>query len=278
LLALLLIGCAHAPPSIPAPSKLTGQPSWLPIGPEVYQERDVAQAEREVLTVRTQPRWFIGLGRRVTKDEFYEYLSRRSNEFSVQEQPDGKYSLPDPPPYPKTFDDLPVLNRGVRLSLGVGSGDDAGKLRLQIGLESATEAVSREVEHRWTNALPFLFAFYVDGAAVSRTLAGWGKDGGMESWQPLVGAGGSRAWNVQVDATSLRQLLPDARPHEVAVVAVFANSQHEPYDPDAAQMLPLARSTTALAPLIVRSEPVRFRWDGAAWQSGNAPPASGAVR
>ena len=66
-----------------------------------------------------------------------------------------------------------------------------------------------QVEHRWTNTLPFLFAFFVNGQPIIVPSTSFDKDGGVAWMTPLVEKSGSRKWSVRVKAESLRALLPD---------------------------------------------------------------------
>src|SRR5687768_9152014 len=101
--------CDNAP-NVAPPTSLEGQPSWLPIGAEVYDEADVAAVEQTRLSVRMEPRWFRGFGRAVTRAEFEANLAKlhaAGYRFDAQTEPLDRYVLPDPPPYPRRLADVP---------------------------------------------------------------------------------------------------------------------------------------------------------------------------
>lgn len=272
LLAFGVSGCQHAKPPHPAiaaaPERaaLVGRPSWLPLGPEVYQEDDRDEAEKGLLAFRPQPRWFLGFTKEVSKAEFDQYLDRTHGK--AQESDDGGYCLPDPPPYPKRLEDIPLEDQGVRLTLTASVAEEPSTMLLTLTLTSRDKPVRREVEHRWTNTLPLLFAFYVDGKAVVVPSNGFEKFGGVAYMVPLVEKGGTKTWNLKANALSLRSLLPDSRPHELAVAAAFSNRQHEGYFEGA----PMERGNLHGGPngedrpqVLVRSGAARLKWDGTNW-------------
>jgi peptidoglycan/xylan/chitin deacetylase (PgdA/CDA1 family) len=250
--------------NVSADAKLVGRPSWLPIGPEVYQERDVEAAAQTVLKVRPEPRWFTGFPHLVTKAEFDQYMAETEPNVKYQvEASPGEYPIPMLPPFPKSIDDLPLEDHGARLSLSAKASDDVAILQFHIGLTSGADALQREVEHRWSNTLPFLFAFYVDGRAATLPNHGWGRSGGVQGFVPLVTANGSRQWDIHVDAQRVRDLLPDGRRHSLAIVAAFCNSQHEGYSEGG--RVELSNKVNGPSLILVRSEPAILNWDGSRW-------------
>jgi hypothetical protein len=277
-------GCARVadgPPCDNAPNialltSLEGQPSWLPIGAEVYDEADVAVVEQTRLSVRMEPRWFRGFGRAVTREEFEANLAKLHTagyRFDVQTEPHDRYVLPDPPPYPRCLADVPLEAHGVHLALNPVVRDvDTSSVVLELTLSSDRSLVEREVEHRYSNTLPFLFAFYVDGKAIRVPSQGFRRWGGVRSMVPLVTANATRTWSVRVDGKSMRALLPDARPHCLAMVATFCNQQHIGYDIEGGIANELSAGTLRLndgaafpTQVLVRSAPANLLWDGNAW-------------
>jgi hypothetical protein len=280
-------GCTHVPdrpprdsrPNVASLAVLEGQPSWLPIGPEVYQEADITDVEQTRLSVRMEPRWFRGFGRAATLAEFEANLAKlraAGYRFDAHTDPDDRYVLPDPPPYPRRLADLPLEAHGVQLALNAVVQDvGAGSVVLELTLSGDRAlVVEREVEHRFSNTLPLLFAFYVDGKAVRVPFKGSRRWGGVRSMVSLMTGSATRTWSVDVDGDSLRALLPDARPHRLTVVATFCNQQHIGYDVDGGMSNELSAGTLRNpngaafpAQVLVRSGPVTLVWDGQAWAS-----------
>lgn len=272
LVILLGVGGCRSEQARPAPVALSGTPSWLPIGPEVYQEKDRAEAETRVLTVRNDcSRWFLGYSKSVSKEEYDAYVEEQRRHgalVSMQSHVGGHY-LPTMPPYPQRVEDIPVEDQGVKLTLAARASDDLSHVLLTLKLTSQTRPVEREVEHRCTNTLPFLFAFYVDGKAVQVRVTSLDKMGGAHALAPLVAAGGERDWLVKVDAASLRGLLPDGRPHELAAVAAFSDRQHVGYVGDSERAMRLVGGVflgrEGSKQIVVRSEVARLQWTGERW-------------
>jgi hypothetical protein len=236
------------------------QPSWFAIGPEVYHEGEVTEAEKRVLSVRLEPRWFVGGDKAVSKAKYDAYFAGSSA--PVQKQTNGLFFIPNPP-YPKQLDDLPLEDHGVSLGLDASPCDDPSVVLLKLELKSKDMPVRRQVEHRWTNTLPFLFAFYVDGQAVVVESTSFEKEGGVDWMDPLVEKGGARKWSVKIKAESLRALLPDTRPHTLAVAAAFANRQHEGFFEDSERLT--GGGDSAEPPMVVRSGIAQLKWDGTKW-------------
>ena len=207
LTLLAFVGCHASAPdkSSPTPqtvqSTVVARPSWFAIGSEVYHEGEVIEAEKQVLSVRLEPRWFIGSDKVVSKAEFDAYFAGAGA--PTQKQSDGPFFIPNPP-YPKQLDDLELENHGVSLRLDALVGEDPTTVLLNLKLESKDMPIQRQVEHRWTNTLPFLFTFSVDGQPVIVPSTNFDKDGGVAWMTPLVEKSGSRKWSVRVKAESLR--------------------------------------------------------------------------
>jgi hypothetical protein len=254
-LPLLLAGCQ---------ASLQGQPTWLALGREIYQERDLAAAEAQPLAFVPEARWFVGLPREVSTAEFEAARTHASGDPTTPERFDGRHFLPNPPPYPQSLTDIPRHDHGVRLALRCTPATPAHPLTLDLTLTTDTLPVYREVEHRFTNTLPFLFALFIDGHPLTIRPRGFGKFGGIESMMPLATPGHPRRWHLVMDAESLWALLPDRQPHTITIVAAFANSQHlgrvEGDSLPLSAFPPETRGDTPLPPpLLVRSNAGTFR-------------------
>lgn len=281
---IALQGCVQ-PTKPPAEFPLTGQPTWFPLGKEIYHETEHREAEKEILALVMEPRWFLGYSREVTAREYDAYLETRrqqGDKFSIQETPDGKHYVPATPPYPKTLEDLPLVDHEVQLAMQAAATADPHIITLNLQLTSPDRTVYREVEHRWTNVLPFLFTFYIDGKAYPSPNEGFGKSGGMHQFIELVPSRGHRDWSIKVDADSLKKLLPDAKPHELAIVAAFSERQHEGHVSDGDLLKALhddGESPHAgkdvdpetARQLLLRSNVARIRWTGTTWTTDAAP-------
>ena len=145
-------------------------------------------------------------------------------------------------------------------------------MSLNLRLKSSEKEIFREVEHRWTNALPFLFAFYVDGKAITIQSTGYGKMGGANRIIRLVESGAARTWELRLDSKSLRSLLPDSGPHDLCMIAAFSDRQHEGYFSDEEQAItrianPLVSSEKPIGQkqVVVRSGVACLKWSGTEW-------------
>ncbi|MCY2928478.1 MAG: hypothetical protein NTV86_03115 [Planctomycetota bacterium] len=278
-LLLAAAGCSPQP-SLDL-SDLRGRPSWLALGREVYQERDDLDAEKTLLAFQPEPRWFDHGHRLMTKaqyDAFRASPQGRSAEGTKWEaaspQTGEKHAVPTPQPYPKSLSDLPLDDRGVRLSLAIEPDKDPRQLRVRLILTSEALSVHREVEHRRTNILPFLFAVYVDGKAVAVDPATIAEMGGLAEYVDLARPGAPRVWSVAADASSLLALLPDKGPHTVSIVAAFSSRQHRTYAEGwqyASKGMTTSGQPYDFQPLLVRSHPAGLRWTGTAWQTPRTP-------
>ena len=281
LLALLLLlgGCRRAvihindPDTMPSTiaDEQTGRPSWFPIGPDISSVSQLADSQNQVLSLRNQPRWFLGMARSVGSAEYSAYWSRMKGDLANTRPADGgKFFIPAPPPYPARLEDLPLRDHGVTLDLSIATSSDPAVLLLGLRLSSADPSLSREVEPSWTNALPFLFALYIDGKAVAVSATDGEKPGDMPYMIPLVGQGSTRTWQIRLNAKSIAEMLPDAQPHDLALAAVFSNRQHEAYFGDVGPSLDnliQPRGATPDSQILVRSHPVQLRWTGDHWQT-----------
>ena len=160
---------------------------------EVYQENDCLTVQTNVLQFIQQPRWFKG-----TKP-------------------------------PDSIPDIPMTNQGASLSLQIKSTGNPTLLRLVLTLKAEERSVWRELEHRWTNTIPFLFAVTVDGKPIdSITPQSWGKLGGVDWMREQVPSGKSKTWDILLGARSVTLALNHSRRTAVTIVAAFSEYQHQP--------------------------------------------------
>jgi hypothetical protein len=247
--------------------------SWFPIGPDISHVSELSDVESRVLSLRNEPRWFLGMARSVSSAEYSAYWSRMKSGFADTRPANGsKFYIPAPPPYPRTLEDLPLRDHGVSLDLSIATSSDPSALMLGLRLSSAEHPLSREVEPTWTNALPFLFAVYIDGKAITVSATDGDKAGDLPYMIPLAGPGSTRAWQIRLAAKSLAAMLPDPHPHDVALAAVFSNRQHEVYFGDVGPSLDNLIQPRGAKPdsqILLRSRPVHLRWTGDHWLTTN---------
>ena len=217
--------------------RLTGQPDWFPLGEEVYKSSQIEEAQRKTLSFIRQPRWFLT---------------------------DGAY--------PKSLWDVSTDAGGCRLELDIRKSDDPATLHFTITLTNTRRALSRQFEHRWNNVLPMLFAFYVDGIAISGSDSSFRKLGGVVWHETLLEPNESKRWSINVKADSILDLMPDHHAHSISIVAAFSEFQHEGGHSGTKkpkEVLPLDKDNekTFEPPLVIRSEPanISISWDGKEW-------------
>lgn len=239
-------------------------PSFFAIGDDVYHAADRHVAEEKLLRLNGEPRWFFGFPRVVSRDE-YESWEHRQGQQSRQETPQGEpaYQIPTTPPYPQSLAALPMHAQGATLRLDAARSDETvDELILTLTLTAGERAIQREIEHRRTNTLPFLFALVADDQPVSCGSRGGIEQGGANKFVELVPAETSQSWKVRVALDSLREVLP-AGAREIAIVAVFSERQHFPYDADGPPPIGEIWSHEALATrppqLTLRSNEARFK-------------------
>jgi hypothetical protein len=258
---------------------LRGSPNWFALGGEVYHARDRIEAQRQRLKFKNQPRWFHGFSRYATKAEYERWRAEQRGKVELQQSPltddagEPLYPLPNPPPFPRKLTDLTTIDRGVRLKLSVQPDRD-NALAILATLSTKQLPVFREVEHRWTNITPLLFAFYSDGKAITGQLEGFGKTGGSEQFVELAEPDRPHTWHLTADGQSLLALLPHRRPQNVTIVALFAEKQQTGhFTGDAAAELMGVESFNPRigqrAMILVRSDPVTLRWTGSGWENGD---------
>lgn len=175
-------------------------PVWFDLGGINYFSSGADEAASAILSFRAYPRWFRS---------FKGPGMRR----------------------PNTIEAVLLEDQGASLDLQIAPDElDPRLLRVRVVLRAGGRALEREVEHRHTNVLPFLFALRADGQTVASQPVGWMKFGGINGMVDLVPAGGERTWDLVVTARSLEPLLPRPLPHKVEVAVAFSERQHEPVD------------------------------------------------
>jgi hypothetical protein len=210
---------------------LSDTPCWLPLGGNTYQEGEVNEAEKQVLKIGTYPEWFNTMGEPVSQLEFdaYLYRSGMADDFFwlMSRGYPPEYKLPTIFRMPMLPSELPADDQGVKLALAIERSADPEQLVFMLTLSTGARPVCREIEHRWTNTLPFLFTFRIDGqTAIVPGPDSSMKLGGINQLIELVPAQGKRTWVLKVDEPGIRRLLPDSRPHVMEVTAAFSDRQH----------------------------------------------------
>ena len=229
--------------------ELHERPIWLPLGTtyqvcnpgeaieparkndivaEVYQENDRLKVQTSTLQIIQQPRWFKGS------------------------------KLPD------TILDVPLKNQGASLTLEVRETESPMLLRLVLTLTARDRTVWRELEHRWTNIIPFLFAFTADGKPIGPKEAGnWSKFGGADWMTEVAPAGTSTTWQVALDTESIRTALKGISVKELTMVAAFSEYQHEVLSAiDLSDGRALTEQEFKGPPITIRSNEARLTFDG----------------
>lgn len=267
LLAVLVVsaGCGTAPPAPP--------PSFFALGGDVYHAEDRLEAEQQLLQFDPEPRWFAGYPRQVTR-EAYEVWEKQQRGVSRQEPSEGEpqYQIPTRPAYPRSVEALPRRDQGATLKLTAENDGlpAAEEVVLTLELAAGDRAIQREVEHRRTNVLPFLFCFTADGKPVSRECPGGVSDGGTKKFVELAPAKSQKTWTLRIATESLASLLP-AGTGEATLVAVFSERQHEYYEEGGPMSGGEVWSSIALKTrppqIVLRSNAVRLRKEGAKWSA-----------
>ncbi|MBS0203579.1 MAG: hypothetical protein JSS49_11810 [Planctomycetes bacterium] len=205
---------------------LSGQPVWFPLGGEVYHERDRHEAARSVLKFRAEPHWFLGFPKPANQQEFEAWLKSLPGLQQDFELQDGQFQIPTAPAQPQKLTDLPLQDQGASLKFTVEPSTNPEILEFRLDLTATGRAIRREIEHRHTNVIPFLFAFYVDGKAIRKEATSHGTDGGSRNLVELVPAKSHQQWSLRVARKSMETILP-ADAATVTIVAAFAERQHE---------------------------------------------------
>ncbi|MFO7902812.1 MAG: hypothetical protein ACQESR_30630 [Planctomycetota bacterium] len=116
--------------------------------------------------------------------------------------------MPDRLAYPEKLTDLRTDDRGVRLSLSVRPYETnltawQGSLEILATISTKTLNVHREVEHRWANITPILFAFYSDDIAIATKSDSFGELGGTNYLVELAEPSHPHTWRLYLISVSV---------------------------------------------------------------------------
>jgi hypothetical protein len=264
LLPCLLGGCGEPsakPSAKPPPAELT----WFSVG------ETASGAGDSLLAFDPYPRWFVGGSEQVSEAEL---ARRRAEQDIVVHEAESLHSSDQPgmrwiavlPPRPRRVEDLPTTQARARLELDVTHVAN-NELQLELTLHAGDRALWRELEHRSTNLVPFLFSLDVDGVPLRLPSTGSAHCGGIERFETVAAAGGSRRWKLRVTRASVRALVVGIRGvspiKSVGFVAAFSERKHigwAAYDgehPSPALLeLPFKGE-----PILIRSKRVAVPWD-----------------
>ena len=267
-LLLLFILCLTTPSVVSATPPTTrphelpsGEPSWLGLESSVAVR--VGEEEKAVRTLSKTAQWFECYSHSVTEEQYRIYMLKHGERLAASEPLTGPFVLSDPLPHPKTLADVPDNDRGVQLSLAFSPAEDPSAIRFNLMLSSSGRAVWAENDWR-----PFLFAFFIDGKPYVPPQPGQIHiDRIVPSPRLLLPkGGGERRWRIQVAQQSLRNLLPDEKPHKLTVFASF--SEREPVPSFGKESRPdgsLPPEGHEGSQVLVRSNPAEVSWDGKEW-------------
>lgn len=246
-------------------------PSFFPLGGDIYHAKDRDDAEKQPLKFSNEPRWFVGFPREVSREEYDAWQKKQTT--LHQEEPfqgERAYQIPTRPAYPQSIDAVSKQDQGATLQLATATDANAtdGEIVFTLTLTSGDRAIEREIEHRRTNVLPFLFAFTADGKPVVRESRGGVSNGGTNRFIELVPARSQKTWTLRCEIDSLAKILP-AEATEATIIAVFSERQHEHYEKGGPISLDEIWSSEALKKrppqIVLRSNEIRLHKEGATW-------------
>ena len=250
LVAASTSGCVSSPNTPPA------EPTWFPLGASFRVCRPGTILGGD--TDKIGP----------TYDDIIAEVHHKGHRLEVQKT--TLSVVPDPRWFkgsqlPKTVHAVPLSDQGALLTFQIQPTTN-GLLRFVLTLEAKERDVWREVEHRWTNVTPFLFAFFADGKAVRpKEPDSWSKIGGINSMIKLVDKGKTHIWNLTVDPKTILALLPNTKFDELSIVAAFSESQHQlPGMSDIERNLKFYSKLEG-PQVVIRSNPVKMTFDGKTW-------------
>lgn len=122
--------------------------------------------------------------------------------------------------------DIPTQDRGVTLSLS-GADADRERLEMSLTLASSHRDIYREIDHRVSGELPFLFTFLVHGDQVRLGRTSRGFWTGARVVVRIVRAGDTRTWRFLIEGSSISEVVPRSA-HEISLVAAFSERQYYP--------------------------------------------------
>jgi len=289
LAGILLAGCAANPVTERVPGAaevdgvlLTGEPSWFGLGGHVWDASECEEREKDISVFSRENCWFTGFEREVNKSDFEAWIKEQQARAAAcgdsfwpyyASWPYERFVIPVEQAFPRIPGHFPVEGAGVRLSLQIQTTDDPGVLLFNLLLTSEQFNLWREAEHRWTNLVPFLFAFYADGSAVPTPApeASFPKFGGVQYKVDLVPKGDQKTWSLKVSRRSIERLLAGAKAHTLSVVAAFSQWQFEVstnrFGIGASNLLFSNKKGLAPEPeeapvVLIRSNVVQIPWSG----------------
>ncbi len=273
-LVVCLVGCCLTFPSLvdaqtrPVIEGPPGAP-WFALGRDVYRANELQAAEGKLLEFLPQSRWFQAFPKPVTKAEYDAWLKTQAKQTRLQEQEtptngEPVYQVPGETSLPRRIEDLAQVDRGVRLQLGTEPSTAVGELHLTLTLSTKDRGVRREVEHRYTNVLPFLFQILADGKPLAAQPETVFSMRGSHSLVELVPANDAKTWHLRVDQKSLDALLPTGT-KELKLTAAFSERQHVLWT-EGVQNLGEVWNLSDLHPqLLIRSNTVKLVRNDAGW-------------
>ena len=284
ILAIIGFPCiAMSAPPATQPAMPPGQPTWIPLGDWVYQEKTVDEVEKQLLAFSRWGTWFVPYAHEVSKTQFEAYIRARLKEptYAVEADDHGPFSLCDAFPLPTRINEVKTNDRGVTLALDIKPVSQT-VLRFKMTLKSDQRTVWREIEHRHTDVVPLLFAIYIDGKPFNADKEqNGGRFGGLpQSIQLIPAGGGKHDWSLQVDAASINKLLPDQSKHTVMFFAAFSEVHwmdffNNPYE---FSIESTQRLESRISPpeghdgpqILVRSNAAEIQWNGKKWTSSQS--------
>ncbi|HEY5895085.1 MAG TPA: hypothetical protein VIT91_17840 [Chthoniobacterales bacterium] len=262
---LTAAGCAPKPHS--SNSDTSGKPSWFPLGEEVYHENDLLTSQKETLKFIPESRWFKGFPKRASKVEYQEWQKRKGIYEQSHTENNDIHQIPSNPTYPEKVTDLPLEDQGVTLKLSITNTATSNELTFALSLTTGARSLKREVEHRWTNMTPFLFAFFANGKAISQEPYLSSKSGGANYFWELVPLQSKREWKFKVDTSSIDTIV-GSETQNLIIVAAFSERQHEAGASSDFLIEPLMNTDDYIDQQItIRSNTVRIRRTVHGWES-----------
>ena len=247
-----------------------------------------------LLALGSDPQWFAQADWPATQNEydvFHTRLDGREKVFkrllAMKCKPTGDPNAIDDEELPRSAfrprdpQEIPFQDQGVRLTLSAQPSDEPGCVGLELTVSTQRLAVQLEGRMYWSQNLPFLFTFEVDGQPACWPPSEMKQLTKLCSKRELsrdltIRPGSPFRRKIRIDEDSLRQLLPDPGPHTIGLIAVFSQYDYSPslpwapaYDLRLMDIMEIIKNTSAKpsAPLYVRSNTARFRWTGSKWEA-----------
>jgi hypothetical protein len=266
LILLNCFGCATKRIVRETEIKLSGQPSWFPLGGEIVHAEGLATAEESLLSFNTQsPRWFKSFPKAVSRQEYENWLKEKENNSDTQNERSSVFFIPSKLPYPTNPESILQKDQGATLQFQVSNSVNVGELIFNLTLVAKERPIIREVEHRFTNILPFLFAFYIDGKAITRENKNFGYETGSISFIELVPINQKKEWNLRIDKKSLEELVGQEG-KDLEIIVLFSERQHLVYFEDSKEKFEDTKPFKGQAPqIIIRSNLINLKRTTDGW-------------